>query len=165
MSSKPAVTILAVGKLRERYWLDAQAEYRKRLGLFTTRITILEVADEPTPDAASPAQEESVRKREADRLLAQIGDRDYVIALDRGGKTFDSPTFAAYLDQATARGDASAFTFVIGGSLGLHASVLDRANLLLTFGAFTFPHQLMRVILLEQVYRAFKIQRGEPYHK
>ena len=165
MPSKPAITVVAVGKLREAFWRDAEAEYRKRLGAHTTRLRIVEVADEPTPDDASPAQEEATRKREGDRILAAIGERDYVIALDRGGVSMDSVAFAEHLERMTATGEASAFTFVIGGSWGLHATVLARANLTLTFGTFTYPHQLMRVILLEQLFRAGKIARGEAYHK
>jgi 23S rRNA (pseudouridine1915-N3)-methyltransferase len=165
MAAKPQVKIIAVGRLRERHWQDAEAEYRKRLASYTAKLTVAEVADEPTPDAASDAQEEVIRQREGDRLLAQIGQREYVIALDRSGRSFDSPGFAAHLDRVTAEESASALTFVIGGSLGLSAPVLDRANLILSFGAFTYPHQLMRVILLEQIYRTARIQRGEPYHK
>jgi len=165
MSSKPAITIIAVGKLRESYWRDAEAEYRKRLGAHTTKLTIVEVADEPTPDDASAAQEETIRRREGERILAQIGDKDYAVALDLGGKTLDSVAFAAHLERATAERGASRFTFVIGGSLGLHEAVLARADLRLTFGAFTYPHQMMRIILLEQLFRAGKINRGEAYHK
>ncbi|MES2459764.1 MAG: 23S rRNA (pseudouridine(1915)-N(3))-methyltransferase RlmH [Armatimonadota bacterium] len=166
MAAKPQVRILVVGRLRERYWQDAEAEYRKRLTSYTTRLELLEVADEPTPDDASPAQEEAIRLKEAERLLAKIGDREYVIALDgTQGKTFTSTGFAAHLEKVLAEGGQSVLTFVIGGSLGLHDTLLARANLAVSFGAFTFPHQLMRVLLLEQMYRAFKIQRGEPYHK
>jgi 23S rRNA (pseudouridine1915-N3)-methyltransferase len=165
MSSRVQVKIVAVGKLREAYWRDAEAEYRKRLGTYTTKLTIVEVADEPTPDGAFPAQDDEARRREADRVLAGIGEREYVIVLDSAGRSFDSPAFAAHLERLTGDGDASAFTFVIGGSLGLHETVKARANLTLSFGAFTLPHQLMRIVLLEQIYRAFKIQRGEPYHK
>jgi 23S rRNA (pseudouridine1915-N3)-methyltransferase len=165
MAAKPQVKIVAVGRLRERHWLDAEAEYRKRLTSYTAKLTVAEVADEPTPDDASLAQEETIRQKEGERLLTHIGPRDYVIALDRSGRSFDSPGFAAHLDRITAEEGASTLTFIIGGSLGLNAPVLDRADLILSFGAFTYPHQLMRVILLEQFYRAAKIQRGEPYHK
>lgn len=165
MAAKVAITLVVVGRLREKYWQEAEAEYRKRLGAYTTRINVVEVSDEPTPDDASPAQEEAIRRKEGERLLARTGERDYVIVLDRGGRTFDSPGLAAHLEKLTAEEGVSAFAFVIGGSLGLHEAVLARANLTLTFGAFTYPHQLMRVILLEQIYRAFKIQQGAPYHK
>lgn len=166
MAAKPQVRILVVGRLRERYWQDAEAEYRKRLTSYTTRLEILEVADEPTPDDASPAQEQAIRHKEAERLLAKIGEREYVVALDGSeGKAFTSPAFASHLEKVLADGAHSVLSFVIGGSLGLHETLLVRADLTVSFGMFTFPHQLMRVLLLEQVYRAFKIQRGEPYHK
>lgn len=165
-AAKPQVSILAVGKLREKYWQDAEAEYRKRLGSYTSRLQFVEVADEPTPDNASPAQEEAIRRKEAERLLARIGEREYVIALDAArGRSFDSPGFAAHLEGQMATEGVSAFAFILGGSLGLHESILARANLTLSFGAMTFPHQLARILLLEQLYRAFKILRGEPYHK
>jgi 23S rRNA (pseudouridine1915-N3)-methyltransferase len=165
MAAKYGVTIVAVGRLREKFWQDAEAEYWKRLTSYTSKLTIAEVADEPTPDAASPAQEAAIRAREGERIRAKIGERDYVIALDRAGRALDSPGLAAHLEQTAASGQASAFTFIIGGSLGLDDTTLARADLLLSFGAFTYPHQFMRVILLEQLYRAAKIQRGEPYHK
>jgi 23S rRNA (pseudouridine1915-N3)-methyltransferase len=164
MTGKFAVTVVCVGKLREAFWKDAEAEYVKRLSAFTSRLSVVEVADEPTPENASPATEEAIRAKEAERILARLGERDYVIALDRGGATLDSPGFAARLERLASDGN-SAFAFVIGGSLGLHDTVLARAGLTLSFGAFTYPHQLMRVILLEQLYRAGKINRGENYHK
>lgn len=162
-AAKPQITLLVVGKLREPFWRDAEAEYRRRLTGYTSKLVIVEVTDEPTPPDASPAQEAAVRKKEGDRLLAKIGAREHVVALDRAGQMLDSPGLAARLALAT--NDASAFTFVIGGSLGLHEGVLGRANLRLSFGPLTFPHQIMRVLVLEQLYRAFKIQRNEPYHK
>ena len=133
MPAKPAITVVAVGKLRETFWRDADAEYRKRLAAHTTRLRVVEIADEPTPDDASPAQEEATRKREGDRILAAVGEREYVVALDRGGAALDSVAFADRLERLTASGEASAFTFVIGGSLGLSPAVLARANLTLTF--------------------------------
>jgi 23S rRNA (pseudouridine1915-N3)-methyltransferase len=166
MAAKPQLRILVVGKLRERYWQDAEAEYRKRLTAYTTRLEILEVTDEPTPDDASPAQEVIIRQKEADRLLAKIGEREYVIALDGSqGKVFTSPAFAGHLERVLTDGGYSILTFVIGGSLGLHDNLIARADVIVSFGAFTFPHQLMRVLLLEQIYRAFKIQTNQPYHK
>lgn len=164
MPGKFAVSVICVGKLRETFWKDAEAEYTKRLSAFTTRLNMIEVADEPTPEGASPATEEAIRAKEGERILARLGERDYVIALDRGGVTLDSPKFSARLEKLAADG-ASTFSFVIGGSLGIHDSVLTRADLTLSFGAFTYPHQLMRVILLEQLYRAAKIARGDAYHK
>ncbi|HVK05851.1 MAG TPA: 23S rRNA (pseudouridine(1915)-N(3))-methyltransferase RlmH [Armatimonadaceae bacterium] len=157
--------IVAVGKLREAYWRDAEAEYRKRLSGYATKVEVVEVADEPTPDNASAAQEDGVRRREGERLLARLGEREYVIALDRAaGRAFGSEAFAAHLERRATEGNG-AFAFVIGGSLGLHDSILARADLALSFGEFTFPHQMMRVMLLEQVYRAMKITSGQAYHK
>jgi Uncharacterized conserved protein len=165
MTGKIQIRVLAVGKVREAYWRDAAAEYRKRLSAYATKLEVVEVADEPTPDGASPAQEEAVRLREAERLLARVGEREYVVALDGSrGATLTSEAFSAHLSRRAAEGDG-AFAFVIGGSLGLHPSVLERADFALSFGALTFPHQLMRVLLLEQLYRAMKIARGEAYHK
>jgi 23S rRNA (pseudouridine1915-N3)-methyltransferase len=157
------INLLTVGKLKEKYWTGAVEEYSKRLSSYC-KVNVVEVADEPTPDNASAAQEEAIKKKEADKLLGKIGDRDYVIALVIDGKGLSSEEFADHLDKMAGQG-YSTFTFVIGGSLGLHHDVVKRANFKLSFSKFTFPHQMVRVILLEQVYRAFRIQRGEPYHK
>ncbi|ASS73617.1 23S rRNA (pseudouridine(1915)-N(3))-methyltransferase RlmH [Tumebacillus algifaecis] len=157
------INLLAVGKLKEKYWTGAVDEYAKRLSSYC-KVHVVEVPDEPTPDNASAAQEEMIKKKEADKLLAKVGERDYVIALAIEGKGLTSEDFAAHLDKMALQG-YSTFTFIIGGSLGLHEDVLKRANYKLSFSKFTFPHQMVRVILLEQVYRAFRIQRGEPYHK
>jgi len=165
MAARIQVTIVAVGRLRETWWRDAEAEYVKRLTPLAGRVTIVEVADEATPDGASPATEEAIRTREGARLLAKIGERAFVVTLDRGGVTLTSEAFAARLEKLAGEEGISAVAFVIGGSLGLSPDVLARADLSLSFGAFTFPHQMMRVVLLEQVYRAFKINRGEAYHK
>ncbi len=166
MAIKAPIKIIAVGKLREPFWKAAQEEYAKRLQTFTTRLEIIEVSDEATPDDASPAQENIGREREAERILAKIAPRDYVIALDGSrGKSLTSPDFAAHLENVLASGTAPGFTFVIGGSLGLHETVIERADLLLSFGAFTYPHQMMRIILLEQLFRAGKISAGQAYHK
>jgi 23S rRNA (pseudouridine1915-N3)-methyltransferase len=157
------INLLTVGKLKEKYWTGAVDEYTKRLSSYC-KVNVVEVADEPTPDNASAAQEEQIKKKEADKLLAKIGDRDYVIALVIEGKSITSEEFAAQIDKVGVQG-FSTVTFVIGGSLGLHETVRKRANYLLSFSKFTFPHQMVRVILLEQVYRAWRIMRGEPYHK
>jgi 23S rRNA (pseudouridine1915-N3)-methyltransferase len=163
---KAPVKIICVGKLREPFWKAAQEEYVKRLQSFTTRLEIIEVADEATPDDASPAQENIGREREAERILARIGERNYVIALDGShGKTFTSPAFAAHLETLLASGVATSYVFIIGGSLGLHETVIERADLSLSFGQFTYPHQMMRAILLEQLFRAGKISAGQAYHK
>lgn len=166
MALKAPIKIVAVGKLREPFWKAAQEEYAKRLQSFATKLEIVEVADEPTPDDASPAQENIGREREAERILAKLGERSYVIALDGSrGKSLTSPAFAAHLENCLASGTAPGFVFVIGGSLGLHETVIERADFLLSFGAFTYPHQMMRVILLEQLFRAGKISAGQAYHK
>ena len=165
MSAKPHLKIIAVGKLREPFWQAAQAEYVKRLSSHTTRLEIIEIGDEPTPDAPTPAQIETVLGKEAQGILAKIGAREYVVALAIEGTMVDSPGLAAHLERAASDEAASAWTFVVGGSLGLHSSVLECADWCISFGKITLPHQLARVVLLEQLYRAGKILRGENYHK
>lgn len=157
------ITVVAVGKMKEKYWVQAAAEYEKRLGAYA-KVKVVEVPDEPTPDNASPAQEEAIKAKEAARILVQIKERDYVVALAIEGQAFSSETWAEHMERITSQGYSS-LVFAIGGSLGLHSTVLQRAHLKLSFSKFTFPHQMMRVILLEQVYRAMRIIRGEPYHK
>jgi 23S rRNA (pseudouridine1915-N3)-methyltransferase len=157
------ITIIAVGKLKEKYWTQAVAEYTKRLSAYA-KVRIVEVADEPAPDSLSPAEEDAVKEKEAARILTHIKERDYVVALAIEGKTFSSEEWAHEMGRLTTRGYSS-FSFVIGGSLGLHPSVLARANLNLSFSRLTFPHQMVRIMLLEQLYRGFRILRGEPYHK
>ncbi len=165
MAARIQINVVAVGRLRESWWRDAEAEYVKRLTPMAGRVVVVEVADEATPDGASLATEDAIRRREGERLLSKIGERSYVIALDRSGTALTSEAFAARLEKGAGEEGISAVTFLIGGSLGLSPDALARADLTLSFGAFTFPHQLMRVVLLEQVYRAFKINRGEAYHK
>ena len=157
------ITILAVGKVKERFYREAIAEFEKRLGKYV-RLTIREVEDEKTPEGASEAEETAIRRKEGERLLRHVKDNDYVIALAIDGETLDSPGLAGKLDQLGISG-VSSIVFVIGGSLGLSGEVFRRADWRLSFPAMTFPHQLMRVILLEQIYRSFRIMRGEPYHK
>ena len=156
-------TILCVGKIKEKYWLDAIAEYRKRLSRYG-KIEIFEVADEKTPDNASEALEDQIKKKEADRLIKGIKESMHVVVLDIKGKDYDSVSFSKHLDNLMVQGK-SHIAFVIGGSLGLHSSILKRADEKISFSKMTFPHQLMRVILLEQVYRANRIRKNEPYHK
>lgn len=156
-------TILCVGKIKERFFADAIGEYRKRLSRYG-KTEVIEVPDEKTPDQASGALESQIKQREAERLLRHIKDAMYVIALDLQGKEYDSVSFASHLGDIMLQGN-SHIVFVIGGSLGLHPSALQRADERICFSKMTFPHQLMRVILLEQIYRANRIQRGEPYHK
>lgn len=157
------IQIAAVGKIKESYLQKGIAEYTKRLGAYA-KLHIAEVSDEKAPDHLSEAEEEQVKRKEGERLLAAIRPDSHVIALALDGKTWTSEQWASHLTQLTTYG-TSHLTFVIGGSLGLAPEVLQRADTKLTLGPLTFPHQLVRLLLLEQVYRAFKIQRGEPYHK
>lgn len=157
------IRILAVGKVREKFYRDALAEYTKRLQRYV-RIEIPEVPDEKTPDGASQREEEQILEKEGRRLLEKIGPRDYVIALAIKGRSMDSIGFAEHLSSLMTSGN-STIDLVIGGSLGLSSAVLNRADEKISFSALTFPHQLMRVILLEQLYRAFRIINREPYHK
>ncbi|WP_276356459.1 23S rRNA (pseudouridine(1915)-N(3))-methyltransferase RlmH [Cohnella caldifontis] len=157
------IQVVCVGKLKEKYWSDGVAEYAKRLGAYA-RLDIRELPDEKTPDSMSPAEEEQVRAREGERILAALKPDAHVVALAIDGETWSSEQFAAYMDKQAVYGGGSV-AFVIGGSLGLSLTVLSRADKKLSFGRMTYPHQLMRVILLEQIYRAFRINRGEPYHK
>lgn len=157
------ISILCVGKIKEEFYTKAIAEYSKRLSRYC-RLEIIQVADEKTPDNASEKLEEQIKAKEGERLLDKIPDDAYVIALAIEGKEVDSVSFSKQLNELTLHGN-SHIVFVIGGSLGLTPAVLNRANYLLSFSKMTFPHQLMRVILLEQVYRAFRIQNNEPYHK
>lgn len=157
------ITILCVGKIKEKFYRDAIDEYAKRLGKYC-RYEIIEVADEQTPDKAGAALEEQIRAREAERILAKIRENTLVCTLEIKGKSLTSEQFADWLARAAVDGRGSV-CFVIGGSLGLHKSVTDRADFHLSFSDMTFPHQLMRVILSEQIYRAFRIINGQPYHK
>lgn len=157
------ITILAVGKIRESFYREALSEYQKRLGRYC-RLEILEVADEPVPEKASLAQEQQIKEKEAQRILKRLRENSYVITLEITGKKYDSERFAKKLEDLALAG-RSQLVFVVGGSLGLHPSVSERADLKLSFSDMTFPHQLMRVILAEQIYRAFRIISGSPYHK
>jgi 23S rRNA (pseudouridine1915-N3)-methyltransferase len=156
------VKIIAVGKLKEQYWAAAQAEYLKRLRPYL-KLELIEVPDLPGPERMSPAEEEQLRTKEAEAIACFIDARDYLVALDVAGKQFSSPELADFFRERDLNGEA--VTLVIGGSLGLAADLAHRAKLRLSFSKLTFPHQLFRVMLLEQVYRACKIGRGEPYHK
>lgn len=157
------ITILAVGKIKESFYREALDEYRKRLGRYC-RLEIVEVSDEPVPEKASPAQEELIKEKEAQRILKRLRDGSFVVTLEIAGKKYNSEKFADKLENLALTGK-SQLVFIIGGSLGLHSSVSARADLKLSFSDMTFPHQLMRVILAEQIYRAFRIISGEPYHK
>lgn len=157
------ITIIAVGKLKEKYWKQAIAEYEKRLSTYT-KIDIIEVPDEKAPETMSDKEIEQVKEKEGQRILAKVKPQSTVITLEIQGKMLSSEGLAKELDQRMTQG-ASDFTFIIGGSNGLHQEVMKRSNFALSFSKMTFPHQMMRVVLLEQVYRAFKINRGEAYHK
>ena len=157
------ITIIAVGKLKEKYWKQAIAEYEKRLSAYT-KIDIIEVPDEKAPETMSDKEIELVKEKEGQRILAKVKPQSTVITLEIQGKMLSSESLAKKLDQRMTQG-ASDFTFIIGGSNGLHQDVMKRSNFALSFSKMTFPHQMMRVVLLEQVYRAFKINRGEAYHK
>lgn len=157
------VKLISVGKLKEKYLKDGIAEYSKRLSRFT-KLDLIELADEKTPDKASPAENQQIMAKEAERILGKITEREFVIALAIEGQQQSSEQFSQFLVQTTLKGYSN-ITFVIGGSLGLAPQVKSRANLLMSFGQLTLPHQLMRLVLLEQVYRAFMIQEGSPYHK
>ena len=157
------IKIVTVGKLKEKYLKDGIAEYTKRLGRFT-KLEMIELLDEKTPDRASDLENQQILEKEGNRILAKIGDREYVIALAIEGEQFPSEKFSKTIEEVTVRG-YSEITFLIGGSLGLSPAVKKRANLLMSFGKLTLPHQLMKLVLIEQIYRAFMIQQGSPYHK
>ena len=157
------ITIACVGRIKEKYLTEGIREYSKRLGRYCT-LAVAEAADEKTPDKAPEALALQIKKTEGERLLRLIPEGSYVIVLDLKGKMTDSEGFAKQLSDLTVRG-VSSICFVIGGSLGLSQEVLSRANHRLCFSPMTFPHQLMRLILLEQIYRGFRIIHGEPYHK
>ena len=157
------ISIVCVGKIKESYFRDAIAEYSKRLSRYC-RLEIAEVADEKTPDGASEALEDDVKAKEAERIKKKLPEDAHKIVLDIGGRKMDSVAFGRRIEKLGVEGK-SHIVFVIGGSLGLHGSVKQRADEMISFSDMTFPHQMMRVILLEQIYRGFRIVNGEPYHK
>ena len=157
------ITVIGVGRLKEKYWQAAIDEYSKRLSKYV-KLDIIEVPDEKAPENLSAAEEEIVKKNEGERILKNIKDGAYVIALAINGKMLGSEELSEFLNERMVRG-AGHIVFVIRGSLGLSPEVLDRADYKLSFSKMTFPHQMMRVILLEQFYRAVKIMKNEPYHK
>ena len=157
------ITLITVGKIKEKYFTDAIAEYAKRLSRYC-KLEIVEVADEKTPDGVSEAIENQIKEKEGDRILAKVPDGTYVVALAIEGKQLDSEKLADKMEKWNVNG-VSHLVFIIGGSLGLTPKVLNRADFKLSFSKMTFPHQLMRVILLEQIYRSFRIRNNEPYHK
>ena len=157
------IKVVTVGKLKEKYLKDGIAEYSKRISRFA-KLEMIELADEKTPDRASESENQKILEIEGQRILSKVGDRDFVIVLAIEGKTFSSEEFSQQLEETSIKG-FSTLTFIIGGSLGLASIVKKRANLSVSFGRLTLPHQLMRLVLVEQIYRAFTIQQGSPYHK
>lgn len=157
------VTILSVGKIKEKFYTEAVGEYSKRLSRYC-RLEIIQVADEKTTENCSEAEADIVKQKEAKRLLAKVPDDAYVITLEINGKQIDSVELAEKINKLGISG-ISHIVFIIGGSLGLHGLVSERADYSLSFSKMTFPHQLMRVILLEQLYRSYRIINNQPYHK
>ena len=157
------ITLITVGKIKEKYFTDAIAEYAKRLSRYC-KLEIIEVADEKTPDGASEALENQIKEKEGERILSKVPDSAYVVALAIEGKQLSSEELADKMEKCNVSG-ISHLVFIIGGSLGLTPKVLNRADFKLSFSKMTFPHQLMRVVLLEQIYRSFRIRNNEPYHK
>ncbi|VSO60672.1 rRNA large subunit methyltransferase [Streptococcus pneumoniae] len=157
------IKVVTVGKLKEKYLKDGIAEYSKRISRFA-KFEMIELSDEKTPDKASESENQKILEIEGQRILSKIADRDFVIVLAIEGKIFFSEEFSKQLEETSIKG-FSTLTFIIGGSLGLSSSVKNRANLSVSFGRLTLPHQLMRLVLVEQIYRAFTIQQGFPYHK
>ena len=157
------INIICIGKLKEKYWTAAIDEYSKRLKGYCN-LDIIELKEARLPDKAGPAEELAVKEAEGEEILKKIKDNQYVITLEVKGKMLSSEKLAEKIETLAIDGQSNV-VFVIGGSLGLSAAVSKRANFKLSFSEMTFPHQMMRVILLEQVYRAFKINRNEAYHK
>lgn len=157
------ITLITVGKIKEKYFTDAIAEYAKRLSRYC-KLEIVEVADEKTPDNASEGLENQIKEKEGERIISKLPESAYVVALAIDGKQLSSEELADKMEKWNVNG-VSHLVFIIGGSLGLTQKVLNRADYSLSFSKMTFPHQLMRVVLLEQIYRSFRIRNHEPYHK
>ncbi|MDD5934596.1 MAG: 23S rRNA (pseudouridine(1915)-N(3))-methyltransferase RlmH [Clostridiales bacterium] len=157
------ITVVCVGKIKEKYLTMAIDEYSKRLSRYC-KLEVIELPDEKTPDNASEAEELQIKKKEGERILKNIKDSAYIIALAIEGNMLSSEELASKMEDLGVKGE-SHLVFVIGGSLGLDKDVLDRADYKLSFSKMTFPHQVMRMILLEQIYRGYRINCGEPYHK
>ena len=163
MENSMKITLITVGKIKEKYLKDAIAEYSKRLSRYC-KLEIVEVADEKTPDNASDTVEDAIRDKEGERILKYIKEDVYVITLEIAGKMLTSEEMAEKIEKLGVQG-TSHIIFIIGGSIGLGREILKRSDYALSFSKMTFPHQLMRVILLEQIYRSYRIIQGEPYHK
>ena len=157
------ITLITVGKIKEKFYQDAISEYAKRLSRYC-KLDVIQVTDEKTPDGASEALETQIKEKEGKRILENIKDGSFVIALAIDGAMLDSVELAGKIEKWGISG-VSQLVFIIGGSVGLSEEVLSRADYKLSFSKMTFPHQLMRVILLEQIYRSYRIIQGEPYHK
>lgn len=157
------ITIICVGNLKETYWVDAVREYEKRLSRYCS-LELIEIKEEKSPTNPSSADENKVREEEGKRIFKQIKSDAFVVALDVFGKSLSSEGLSEMMKESGMSGN-SRLIFLIGGSTGLSKEVLSRSDMRLSFSAMTFPHQLMRVILLEQIYRGFKIMKNEPYHK
>ena len=157
------INVCCVGKLKENYWKYAVSEYSKRIEGYA-KLEIFEAPDFPTPEKASPAIETEIKNKEGKRMLERVKPGDFVVALDLNQKEYTSEEFSSQMEKWLIEGGSS-ITFLIGGSLGLSEECKKRANASVCFGKMTFPHQLARVMLLEQIYRSFKIAHHEPYHK
>lgn len=157
------ITLVTVGKLKEKYLKQAIDEYSKRLSRYC-KLDIIELQDEKTPDNASEKEEAQIKEKEGRAILSKIKDNAYVVAMDLKGKQLTSEELSSFVERCGVTGNSN-IVFVIGGSLGLSDEVIKRADYKLCFSKMTFPHQLFRVMLLEQVYRAFRIIKNEPYHK
>ncbi|CEE03278.1 Ribosomal RNA large subunit methyltransferase H [Caldibacillus thermoamylovorans] len=157
------ISIITVGKLKEKYLKQGIDEYLKRLSAYA-KVEIIEVADEKAPEHLSEAEMEEVKRKEGERILSHLSEDTYIITLEISSRMLNSEQLAAKIDELGTYGK-SKLAFIIGGSLGLSKEVQNRSDLALSFSKMTFPHQLMRLILLEQIYRAYRINRGEPYHK
>lgn len=157
------ITVIAVGKIKEKFYREAVAEYEKRLSRYC-KLEIIQVEDEKTPDKAGEALETEIKRKEAERIMKHIREEAYVVTLEIQGRMYDSEEFAGGIEKLATQG-TSHIQFIIGGSLGLHEEICKKADRAVSFSKMTYPHQLMRVILLEQIYRAYRIINGEPYHK
>lgn len=157
------VSVICVGKIKEKFYRDALDEYAKRLSRYC-KLDIVQVEDEATVENPTEAQENAIKAKEGQRILAKIPESAYLCTLEIGGKAMDSVKFSKWMENSAVSGKGH-MVFVIGGSLGLDQAVINRSDFHLSFSEMTFPHQLMRVILLEQIYRGFRIMHNEPYHK
>lgn len=158
------IKVIAVGKVKEKFYREAIAEYEKRMTNYN-KVEIVEVADEKSPETLSDKEIYQIKEAEGERILSKIKDDSYVVTLEINGKALDSIKFAKLIQEEMLDGFGRDLVFVIGGSNGLGENILKRSNYRLSFGEMTYPHQLMRVILMEQIYRAYRIINKEPYHK